>query len=386
MVRKLLPFIFFLLVSPLYAQNNAYQPQLLSYFGAPSGSCVIYQQGIDVVTGNFYVCDMNSNPTRGTWQAVGGSSGPFPCGSSGQLQYNNSNSCGAVVGSSVTPSTGAILLTAGADTTTPLAIASHSNTQSASLLDLNNQSTGSRTALLAVHGRGIGSYTPSALTAVANFEQQSVATATYGLTITNRQAGGSGGALSVLTAGESDGGVGSWCGGNTVGDGNGNFLCISFDSTKGVLIQPNSVSPSTTSGLVPLTVQALASGQTADLLDIKNSGGSVLASFDKSGNLTAPNTPQEICTGQIALSTGAINSGTRATNTLSCSGLSTSTDSISCTFSGDTNAVTGYAPSASGGLTLKTWVSANTVNVDQVNDTGGSITPGAATVNCKGIR
>lgn len=96
--------------------------------------------------------------------------------------------------------------------------------------------------------------------------------------------------------------------------------------------------------------------------------------------------PQEICTGQIALTTGAINSGTRATNTLACTGLSATTDSIACTFSGDTNAVTGYAPSASGGITLKTWASTNTINVDQVNDTGGSITPGAATVNCKGLR
>ena len=95
---------------------------------------------------------------------------------------------------------------------------------------------------------------------------------------------------------------------------------------------------------------------------------------------------QVICSGQIALSTGAISSGTRATNTLSCAGLSTSTDAIDCTFSGDTNAVTGYAPSASGGLTLKTWVSAGTINVDQINNTGGSITPGAATLNCKGLR
>lgn len=95
---------------------------------------------------------------------------------------------------------------------------------------------------------------------------------------------------------------------------------------------------------------------------------------------------QEICSGQIALTTGAIASGTRATNTLTCTGLSTSTDSISCAFSGDTNAVTGYAPSASGSLALKTWVSANTINVDQINNTSGSITPGAATITCKGIR
>jgi hypothetical protein len=96
--------------------------------------------------------------------------------------------------------------------------------------------------------------------------------------------------------------------------------------------------------------------------------------------------PQEICSGQIALTTGAIGSGARATNTLACTGLSATTDTISCTFSGDTNAVTGYAPSAAGGLALKTFVTTNTINVDQVNDTSGSITPGAATVNCKGIR
>lgn len=96
--------------------------------------------------------------------------------------------------------------------------------------------------------------------------------------------------------------------------------------------------------------------------------------------------PQLICSGQIALSTGAIGSGARGTNTLTCTGLSATTDTISCTFSGDTNAVTGYAPSASGGLSLKTWASTNTINIDQVNNTGSSITPGAATVNCKGIR
>lgn len=96
---------------------------------------------------------------------------------------------------------------------------------------------------------------------------------------------------------------------------------------------------------------------------------------------------QTICTGHIALSTGSINSGARATNTLSCPGLDpTKDDTFMCNFNGDTNGVTGYAPSNTGGITLKTWVSANTINVDQVNDTGSPITPGAATASCKGIR
>jgi hypothetical protein len=123
-------------------------------------------------------------------------------------------------------------------------------------------------------------------------------------------------------------------------------------------------------------------------LTIQQSGSSGLTTVAITPNLTVQgfSVGKVICSGQIALSTGAIASGTRAINTLSCAGLSTSTDAIDCTFSGDTNAVTGYAPSASGGLTLKTWISAGTINVDQINNTGGSITPGAATLNCKGLR
>lgn len=113
------------------------------------------------------------------------------------------------------------------------------------------------------------------------------------------------------------------------------------------------------------------------------------AKFDANGNIidAGLSGTLNVCgVVQIALTTGAIASGARATNTGTCTGLSTSTDTINCSFNSDTNAVTGYAPSASGGLSLKIWISTNTINVDQVNDTGASITPGAATVNCKGIR
>ncbi len=113
--------------------------------------------------------------------------------------------------------------------------------------------------------------------------------------------------------------------------------------------------------------------------------GQVLVSL---GGGTAYPVLQVICSGQISLSSGSpITSGGRATNTLSCTGLSTSTDSISCTFSGDTNTVTGYAPSATGAvLSLKTYVTSGTINVDQMNNTASSITPSAATLNCKGVR
>lgn len=115
--------------------------------------------------------------------------------------------------------------------------------------------------------------------------------------------------------------------------------------------------------------------------------GTCSASTFLRGDGSCQATTDEICSGQINLTTGAISSGTRATNTFSCTGLNTSTDTVSCTFSGDTNAVTGYAPSGTGAvLGLKTWASANTINVDQINNTSLPITPGAATLNCKGIR
>jgi len=95
--------------------------------------------------------------------------------------------------------------------------------------------------------------------------------------------------------------------------------------------------------------------------------------------------PLEICPPvQIALSTSAIGSGVRVANTAACTGLSTATDTINCTLVGDTNAVTGYGGTTV--LTLKPYLTTNTINVDQLNTTGSSITPGAASINCKGWR
>jgi hypothetical protein len=88
----------------------------------------------------------------------------------------------------------------------------------------------------------------------------------------------------------------------------------------------------------------------------------------------------------ISLSTGSFSGGSKVTNSASCTGLNTATDAIDCTFVGDTNSVSGYGANTAGTLTLKHWMSANTINVDQMNNTSNSITAGAASVNCKGIR
>lgn len=209
------------------------------------------------------------------------------------------------------------------------------------------------------------------------------------------------GALQTLTSGNENTVVGDGAGANATGSGNtliGYLAGNSISSGGGNIVLGNQSgtvistgSGNTVIGNASSAITPTASNQ-LDIMDVIVGSGMNVPSTSTvafEGALTVHGAialAEVVCTGQISLTTGAINSGARATNTLSCTGLSTSTDSISCTFSGDTNAVTGYAPSASGGITLKTWVSTNTVNVDQVNNTASPITPGAATVNCKGLR
>ena len=103
--------------------------------------------------------------------------------------------------------------------------------------------------------------------------------------------------------------------------------------------------------------------------------------------LTLAYTPTKtICNGTIALGTTAISSGAKSTvATATCTGLAT-TDNIEMDFNADPSAVTGYAPSANGTLTIVKFPTANTINVYQYNDTASSITPGAVTVNYRVVR
>lgn len=88
-----------------------------------------------------------------------------------------------------------------------------------------------------------------------------------------------------------------------------------------------------------------------------------------------------IASGTAALRTTAITSATCATVvTVSAPGVLT-TDVIQYGPSADPSGVTGYAPSASGSLYIWAYPTANNVNFKQCNNTGGSITPGALTLN-----
>lgn len=93
-----------------------------------------------------------------------------------------------------------------------------------------------------------------------------------------------------------------------------------------------------------------------------------------------------IASGTAVLGTGAITSATCATVvTASATGVAT-TDVISLGFNGDPTAVTGYIPSTSGMLTIITYPTANNVNIKVCNNTSGSITPGAVTLNWRVTR
>jgi hypothetical protein len=97
---------------------------------------------------------------------------------------------------------------------------------------------------------------------------------------------------------------------------------------------------------------------------------------------------QTICTGTIALRTTAIGSGANdpaGPATATCTGLLT-TDNIQLDFNGNPTGITGFTPGTAGTLTIFKWPTANTINVLYQNNTGGTITPGAVTLNYRVVR
>jgi hypothetical protein len=125
-------------------------------------------------------------------------------------------------------------------------------------------------------------------------------------------------------------------------------------------------------------------------------GGGFLWSISNPGNFTAnqaytpPNSSGTltitIASGTAVLPTSSIGSGAcSSTLTVSASGVLT-TDAIISTFNADPTSTTGYAPSASGSLYIYVYPTTNNVNFRVCNNTGSSITPGAATLNFRVVR
>lgn len=93
-----------------------------------------------------------------------------------------------------------------------------------------------------------------------------------------------------------------------------------------------------------------------------------------------------LCSGTVTLGTSAIGSAAKGNSaTSTCTGLAT-TDSVVITSNAELFGITGFAPSASGILTINCYPTANTVNCEEENNTNGSITPSAVTVNYQVMR
>lgn len=93
-----------------------------------------------------------------------------------------------------------------------------------------------------------------------------------------------------------------------------------------------------------------------------------------------------VANGTSAMGTGAISSGACASVVTTTATGTATTDNIMADFNADPTSTTGYSPSSSGMLTIIKYPTANNVNFKVCNNTGSSITPGAATLNWRVVR
>lgn len=98
------------------------------------------------------------------------------------------------------------------------------------------------------------------------------------------------------------------------------------------------------------------------------------------------NTPQTVSSGAKALATSAIGTGAcSSAQTATATGTLT-TDRIVFVPNADPTGVTGYAVSGTGSLYIWAYPTADTVNFKVCNNTSGSLTPGALTLNWQVVR
>jgi hypothetical protein len=93
-----------------------------------------------------------------------------------------------------------------------------------------------------------------------------------------------------------------------------------------------------------------------------------------------------IASGTAALGTVSIASATCATAVTTVATNVATTDVVTASFNGDPTAVTGYVPSTSGMLSIIGYPTAGNVVFKVCNNTAGSITPGAITLNWRVVR
>jgi hypothetical protein len=146
----------------------------------------------------------------------------------------------------------------------------------------------------------------------------------------------------------------------------------------------------------PKAIVTLSGGSLSSIRTANNSevGQSFTYTFDPSyynvvtSGSTKTVTPLNVvvASGTASLGTSSISSGACATAvTVTATGVAT-TDVITFAPNADITAVTGYAPSTSGGLAVYPYPTANNVSFKVCNPTSSSITPGAVTLNWRVAR
>lgn len=152
-----------------------------------------------------------------------------------------------------------------------------------------------------------------------------------------------------------------------------------------VMIQSDGASPGNYNIVPDFTVNAgyLTAGtvNAARLPFGTGVGTAAAANLSAAGGLSST-----IASGTSAMGTGAISSATCATVVTTTATNTATTDVVLWGFNGDPTAVTGYVPLTAGMLTIIAYPSSGNVNFKVCNNTTGSITPGAITLNWRIVR
>lgn len=118
------------------------------------------------------------------------------------------------------------------------------------------------------------------------------------------------------------------------------------------------------------TVSAAPTFSNAPALSAAN-----MTSFPANVTLTIANNTTAMPTTAVAA-----NACDAAATTGTATGAAT-TDAAEVTYAADPTGVTGYGGGTAGGITIRVWITANTINFKRCNETGSSITPGALSLN-----
>lgn len=133
-------------------------------------------------------------------------------------------------------------------------------------------------------------------------------------------------------------------------------------------------------------ITALTSATVAPAVGSVTGLGTGVATAAGSNLSAAGGLTTTIASGATAMGTGAISSAACATVVTATATGTATTDVLTASFNGDPTAVTGYVPATAGMLTIISYPTLNTANFKVCNNTSGSITPGAITLNWRVVR